>query len=78
MPAFDPNHDCWIDQQKRDDHGQPPQTIRPVLSGEYREIILKDCKDETFISLEKLFKNLIGKTIKQKLLHTKLVAKVSN
>ena len=43
---------------------------------EYRKIILKNCKEETLICLEKLFKRIIGKTIKQKILHTKLVAKL--
>ena len=42
---------------------------------EYREIILKNCKEETLDRLQKLFKRLDGQTIKQKLLHTKYVAK---
>ncbi len=42
---------------------------------EYREIILKNCKKETFDRLQKLFKRLEGQTIKQKLLHTKYIAK---
>ncbi len=45
---------------------------------QYREIILKNCEEETLIRLEKLFKLLDGKTIKQKLMHTKLVAKNNN
>ena len=52
-------------------------TIKRWLNegGEYREIILKNCKEETFDRLQKLFKRLEGQTIKQKLLHTKYVAK---
>jgi len=42
---------------------------------EYREIILKNCQEETLDRLQKLFKRLEGQTIKQKLLHTKYVAK---
>ncbi len=42
---------------------------------EYREIILKNCKEDTLDRLQKLFKRLEGQTIKQKLLHTKYVAK---
>ncbi len=41
----------------------------------YREIILNNCKEETLDRLQKLFKRLEGQTIKQKLLHTKYVAK---
>ncbi len=52
-------------------------TIKRWLNegSEYREIILKNCKEETLDRLQKLFKRLEGKTIKQKLLHTKYVAK---
>ena len=52
-------------------------TIKRWLNegSEYREIILKNCKEETFDRLQKLFKRLEGQTIKQKLLHTKYVAK---
>ena len=42
---------------------------------EYREIILKNCKEEELDRLQKLFKSLEGQTIKQKLLHTKYFAK---
>jgi len=45
---------------------------------EYREIILKNYDDDTLNQLEKLFKSLDGRTIKQKLLHTKLLAKNKN
>ena len=45
---------------------------------EYREIILKNCEEEELIRLKKLFKILDGKTIKQKLRHTKLIAKNNN
>ena len=52
-------------------------TIKRWLNegSEYREIILKNCKEETLDRLQKLFKILEGQTIKQKLLHTKYVAK---
>ncbi len=39
---------------------------------DYRKIILKNYKEETLESLQKLFKKLEGNIIKQKLLHTKL------
>ena len=45
---------------------------------EYREIILKDYAEETLILLKKLFKRLDGRTIKQKLIHTRLFAKNNN
>ena len=45
---------------------------------EYREIVLKNCEKETLIRLQELFKKLDGKTIKQKLTHTKFLAKNSN
>ncbi|MBW3048579.1 recombination protein RarA [Prochlorococcus marinus XMU1403] len=45
---------------------------------EYREIILKNCEEETLIRLQELFKRLDGQTIKQKLIHTKFFAKNSN
>ena len=45
---------------------------------EYRETILKNCEEETLIRLEELFKRLDGQTIKQKLIHTKFLAKNSN
>ena len=45
---------------------------------EYREIILKDCEEEKLTRLKKLFKRLDGQTIKQKLIHTKFLAKNSN
>ena len=45
---------------------------------EYREIILKNCEEETLIRLQELFKILDGQTIKQKLIHTKFLAKNSN
>ncbi len=52
-------------------------TIKRWLNegSEYREIILKNCKEDTLDRLQKLFKRLEGQTIKQKLLHTKYVAK---
>ncbi len=52
-------------------------TIKRWLNegSEYREIILKNCKEETLDRLQKLFQRLEGQTIKQKLLHTKYVAK---
>jgi len=45
---------------------------------EYREIILKNCEEETLNRLKKLFKTLDGQTIKQKLVHTKLLARNNN
>jgi len=45
---------------------------------EYREIILKNFEEDKLIRLKELFKRLNGKKIKQKLLHTKLVAKINN
>ena len=45
---------------------------------DYREIILKNCKQETLICLKNLFQKLNGTEIKQKLLHTKFVAKINN
>ncbi len=42
---------------------------------EYREIILKDCTEETLTLLKQLFKRLDGRTIKQNLIHTKLLSK---
>ena len=44
----------------------------------YREIILKEYKEEKLIGLKKLFTRLDGKTIKQKILHTKFIAKNTN
>jgi len=45
---------------------------------DYREIILKNFEEETLIRLRKLFKRLDGQTIKQKLIHTKFLAKNNN
>jgi putative ATPase len=45
---------------------------------EYREIILKNCEDEILIRLQELSQILDGQTIKQKLIHTKFLAKNSN
>ncbi len=45
---------------------------------EYRQIIIKEYEEETLISLKKIFEKLVGKTIKQKLLHTKFVARNNN
>ncbi len=45
---------------------------------EYREIILKNCDEDDLNRLTKLFKSLEGRTIKQKLVHTKLLAKNNN
>ncbi len=45
---------------------------------QYREIILKNCEEETLTRLQELFKRLDGRTIKQKLLHTKFLAKNNN
>ena len=45
---------------------------------EYREIILKNCKEETLTRLKELFKRLDGGTIKQKIIHTKFLAKNNN
>jgi len=42
---------------------------------EYREIILKNCEEERLNRLKALFNRLDGRTIKQKLIHTKLLAK---
>ena len=42
---------------------------------DYREIILKNCEEEKLIRLKNLFNRLDGQTIKQKLIHTKLLAK---
>ena len=39
-----------------------------------REIILKNCEEETLNQLQELFKKLDGRTIKQKLIHTKFLA----
>ncbi len=52
-------------------------TIKRWLNegSEYRGIILKNCKEETLVRLQKLFQRLEGHTIKQKLLHTKYFAK---
>ena len=44
----------------------------------YREIILKNCEEEALVRLQELFKSLDGKKIKQKLLHTKFIAKKNN
>ena len=43
---------------------------------EYREIILKNCNEDDLNRLTKLFKSLVGRTIKQKLIHTKFLAKL--
>ena len=55
-------------------------TIKRWLNegSEYREIILKNCEEETLIRLQELFKRLDGQTIKQKLIHTKFLAKNNN
>ena len=45
---------------------------------EYREIILKNCDEDELNRLKILFKSLDGRTIKQKLIHTKLLAKNKN
>ncbi len=45
---------------------------------EYREIILKNCDEDDLNRLSKLFKSLDGRTIKQKLIHTKLFTKNKN
>tara|TARA_B100000614_G_C14292419_1_gene388393 strand:- start:70 stop:648 length:579 start_codon:yes stop_codon:yes gene_type:complete len=45
---------------------------------DYREIILKDCEEETLTRLKELFKRLVGRTIKQKIIHTKILAKRNN
>ncbi len=45
---------------------------------EYQEIILKNSDTEKLNRLKKLFKSLDGRTIKQKLIHTKLLAKYKN
>ncbi len=45
---------------------------------QYREIILKDKTKETLKYLKNLFQRIDGKTIKQKLLHTKLIAKITH
>ena len=45
---------------------------------QYREIILKNCEEETLTRLRELFKSLNGRTIKQKLIHTKFFAKNKN
>ncbi len=45
---------------------------------DYRKIILKNCEEETLIRLQELFKRLDGQIIKQKLIHTKFLAKNSN
>ncbi len=45
---------------------------------EYREIILENCDEDNLNRLEKLFKSLDGRTIKQKLIHTKFFAKNKN
>ena len=45
---------------------------------EYRENILENLEEDTLIRLKKLFIRLDGKTIKQKILHTKLVARINN
>ena len=43
---------------------------------EYRETILKNYNQDVFISMQKLFNRLDGKTIKQKIMHTKFFAKL--
>ena len=43
---------------------------------DYREIILKDYEEEKLNRLKELFKRLNGRTIKQKLIHTKFLAKI--
>ncbi len=45
---------------------------------EYREMILKNCCEDELNRLKILFKSLDGRTIKQKLIHTKLLAKNKN
>ncbi len=45
---------------------------------EYRETILKNCDEDELNQLMILFKSLEGRTIKQKLIHTKLLAKNKN
>jgi len=45
---------------------------------EYRDIILNNCNEESINCLKKSFERLDGQTIKQKILHTKLVAKLNN
>ncbi len=45
---------------------------------EYREIILKNTEEEKLTRLKKLFIRLDGRTIKQKLIHTKLLGKKNN
>ena len=45
---------------------------------EYRKIILNNCDEKTFTWLQELFQRLDGRTIKQKLVHTKLLAKNNN
>ncbi len=45
---------------------------------DYREIILKNYEEKTLIRLKNLFKRLDGRTIKQKIIHTKLHAKNNN
>ncbi|AIQ96251.1 AAA family ATPase [Prochlorococcus sp. MIT 0801] len=45
---------------------------------EYRKIILKNCEEETLIRLQELFQRLDGQIIKQKLIHTKFLAKNNN
>ena len=45
---------------------------------EYREIILENCEGEKLMRLKELFKSLDGCTIKQKLIHTKLLSKNNN
>ncbi|WP_269604116.1 AAA family ATPase [Prochlorococcus marinus] len=45
---------------------------------EYRGIILKNCDEDQLNRLKKLFESLDGRTIKQKLIHTKLLAKNKN
>ncbi len=45
---------------------------------EYRELILKNYDEDKLNRLIKLFQSLEGKSIKQKLIHTKLLAKNNN
>ena len=52
-------------------------TIKRWLNqgSEYREIILKNCDEDQLNRLKILFKSLDGRTIKQKLIHTRLFAR---
>ena len=81
-PSMEINGDCFlVPGPVRMSQNTLKSMSHPVITArgsEYREIILKNCDGETLDRLKKLFKSLEGRTIKQKLIHTKLLAKNKN